>query len=202
LTLHIVTSVGWVGAVAAFLALALAGLTSSNEQLVRASYIAMDLTYRSVVVPLGLASLMTGIVSSLGTEWGLVRHYWVLVKLLITIPAVFLMLVHVRPVKQMAQAAATDTLSGVGPAELPIQLVAYAATALLALLVATALSTYKPRGKTPYATRELHEPGMPHQRSIAAAGGGPSAGFKALVTALAVIILAFATVHLAGLHQH
>jgi hypothetical protein len=202
LTLHIVTSVGWVGAVAAFLALALAGLASSNEQLARASYIAMDLTYRSVVVPLGLASPMTGIVSSLGTEWGLVRHYWVLVKLLITVPAVFLMLVHVQPVKQMAQAAATDTLSGVGPAALPIQLVAYAATALLALLVATALSTYKPRGKTPYATRELQEQNTPHQQGIAAAGRRTSAGFKALVTALAVIILAFATVHLAGLHRH
>jgi hypothetical protein len=202
LTLHILTSVGWVGAVVGFLALALAGPASSNAQLARASYIAMDLTYRSVVVPLGLASLMTGVVSSLGTEWGLVRHYWVLVKLLMTVPAVFLMLVHVQPVERMAQIAATEASSGVDPAELQIQLVVYAATALLVLLVATALSTYKPRGKTPYATRELQEQSMPHRRRIAAAGDRPATGFKAVVTVLALIVLVFATVHLAGLHRH
>ncbi len=202
LTLHIVTSVGWVGAVAAFLALALAGLASSDAQLARASYIAMDLTYRSVVVPLGLASLMTGIISSLGTEWGLVHHYWVLLKILATVPAVFLMLVHVQPVERMAQAAAAKTLSGVGPIELQIQLVAYAATALLILLVATALSTYKPRGRTPYATRELQDRGTLHDRGVAAAGDRSATGFKAVVAVLTLIVLVFATAHLAGLHQH
>ena len=202
LTLHIVASVGWVGAVAGFLALALAGLASSNAQLVRASYIAMNLIYRSVVVPLGLASLTTGVVSSLGTEWGLVRHYWVLVKLLVTVPAVFLMLVHVQPVERMAEAAASETWSGVDPAELRIQLMVYAATALQVLLVATALSTYKPRGKTPYATRELQEWSVPHQRGFAAAGDRPATGYKAVVAVLALIVLVFTTAHLAGLHRH
>src|SRR5215469_14007198 len=99
LTVHVVASVGWAGAVASFLALAIAGLFSADVQLVRASYLAMDLTYRAVVIPLGLASLITGLVSSLSTEWGLLRHYWVLVKLLLTIPASILMFVHVPPVR-------------------------------------------------------------------------------------------------------
>src|SRR5258708_25524489 len=107
LTVHVIVSVSWAGGVAAFLALAVAGLVSTDIQLVRASYLAMDLTYRSVVIPLGLASLVTGLVSSLATEWGLLRHYWVLVKLLLTIPASILMLVHIQPVGHMAGAAAT-----------------------------------------------------------------------------------------------
>jgi hypothetical protein len=149
LTVHVIVSVSWTGGVAAFLALAVAGVVSPDIQLVRASYLAMDLTYPSVVIPLGLASLVTGLVSSLATEWGLLRHYWVLVKLVLSIPAAILMVVHMQPVGHMAGAAATmpssTDLSG-----LRMQLVVYAGAALLVLLVATALSTYKPRGRTWY----------------------------------------------------
>jgi hypothetical protein len=155
LTVHVVVSVSWAGAVAAFLSLATAGLVSVDIQLVRASYLAMDLTYRSVVIPLGLASVATGLVSSLGTEWGLIRHYWVLLKLLLTIPASVLMLVHVAPVLHTANVAAATTLSSSDLSTLRTQLVLYAGAALLVLLAATILSTYKPRGRTPYGARKL-----------------------------------------------
>jgi hypothetical protein len=155
LTVHVVASVSWAGAVVGFLALAIAGMVSTDVQLVRASYLAMDLTYRAVVIPLGLASLVTGLVSSLITEWGLLRHYWVLVKLLLTILASILMFVHVPPVRYMAGAAAATMLSSADLSTLRMQLVAYAGAALLLLLVATALSTYKPRGRTPYGARKL-----------------------------------------------
>jgi hypothetical protein len=150
LTLHVVASAGWIGAVASFLALAVAGLLSPEIERVRASYVAMDLTYRWTVIPLGLASLATGLVSSLGTEWGLFRYYWVLVKLLMTIPAVVLMLVHVQQAGYLAGAVADDVFSSTGTTGLRIRLIAYACAALLVLLAATVLSTYKPRGRTPY----------------------------------------------------
>ena len=97
LTAHVTASVGWLGAVAAFLALAVAGVASGDEQRVRGAYVAMELTGWYVIVPLSLASLLTGLVQSLGTTWGLVRHYWVLVKLLITVAATFLLLLHMAP---------------------------------------------------------------------------------------------------------
>ncbi len=43
LTAHVTSSVGWLGAVGAFLALAVAGLTSQDTQMVRATYLAMEL---------------------------------------------------------------------------------------------------------------------------------------------------------------
>ena len=73
LTLHVTSSVGWIGAISCFLALAIAGLASEDVLTARAAYIAINLTYWYVIVPLGLASPLTGLVSSLGTEWGLVR---------------------------------------------------------------------------------------------------------------------------------
>ena len=72
LTTHVVCSVGWLGSVASFLALAIAGVTSDDAQMVRAAYLAMELTGWFVIVPLSLASLITGIIQSLGTQWGFV----------------------------------------------------------------------------------------------------------------------------------
>jgi hypothetical protein len=84
LTTHITFSVGWIGTVAAFLALAIAGILA-NEQVVRACYVAMELIARFVIVPFCIASFVSGIIQAIGTPWGLFRHYWVVVKLVLTL---------------------------------------------------------------------------------------------------------------------
>ena len=150
LTAHVSASVGWLGAVAGFLALAAAALMSQDPQLVRATYLAMEVTGWFVIVPLSLASLPTGLVMSLGTEWGLFRHYWIVVKLVITFLATILLLVHMQPVGHLARVVAETTLARGELAGLRVQLVADAAAAVLALLIATALSVYKPRGMIAY----------------------------------------------------
>jgi hypothetical protein len=154
LTAHVTSSVGWLGAVVVFLALAIAGLTSRNAQMVRAAYLATELITWLVIVPLSLASFLTGIVQSLGTTWGLFRHYWVLVKLLLTIVATIILLLHTQPISYMANVVAETTLSNTDLRGLRIQLVADAGAALLVLLVITTLSVYKPRGRTRYGQRK------------------------------------------------
>ena len=155
LTAHITSSVGWLGAVAAFLALAVAGLTSQDVQLVRAAYLAMELTAWFVIVPLSLASPLTGIIQSLGTEWGLFRHYWVLIKFLMTVPATIFLLLHMQPIGHLARVVAETTLSRGDLSGMRIQLVATAGAAVLVLLVATTLSIYKPRGMTRFGRHKL-----------------------------------------------
>jgi hypothetical protein len=154
LTAHIVSSVGWLGAVAAFLALATAGLTSTDATLVRGAYVSMDVITGYLIVPTSFAALVTGVAGSLVTPWGLFRHYWVLIKLLITVAATALLMLHTRPIGYMAQAAAEGALE---PTELrPVrrQLLVDASAALGALLVTTVLAVYKPRGTTPFGTRK------------------------------------------------
>lgn len=153
LTLHVAASVGWLGSVAGFLALAIAGLTGPDDQRVRAAYLAMDTTAWCVIVPLCFASLLTGLVQSLGTAWGLIRHYWVLTKLLLSLLATVALLLHMQPIGFLAGVAAESPMSGAEFRGLRIQLVVNAGAALLVLLVATALSVYKPRGVTPYGWR-------------------------------------------------
>jgi hypothetical protein len=154
LTAHVASSVGSLGAVAGFLALAIAGLTSQDAQLVRAAYVAMELTAWFVILPLIVTSLLTGLVSSLGTTWGLFRHYWVLVKLLLNALVVIVLLLQMEPISYMADAAARTTLSSADLFGLRRSLVTHAAGGLLVLLVATVLGVYKPRGMTPYGARK------------------------------------------------
>src|SRR5438067_2015588 len=144
LTAHVTSSIGWFGAVAAFLALAIAGLTSRDAQLVRAAYLAMELTTWFVIVPLAFVSLLTGVVSSLGTKWGLFRYYWVLLKLLITIFATIVLLVHTQPIDLLAGVAAKTTVFSVDLQSRQLLMVIASSAALVVLIVLTVLSVYKP----------------------------------------------------------
>lgn len=150
---HVTVSVGWLGAVAAFLALAIAGLYSRDPQRVRAAYLAMEMVGWWVIVPLSIASLLSGIVQSLGTTWGLIRHWWVIMKLVMTVLATIVLLVHMQPVGHVADAAAVAALSGNELRGLRVQLIADAGAAIVVLLVATTLSIVKPRGLTSYGWR-------------------------------------------------
>jgi hypothetical protein len=153
LTTHVSSSVGWFGAVAAFLSLAIIGLTSQNAQTVRAAYLSMELTTWAVIVPLSVAALLTGIVQSVGTTWGLFRHHWVVAKLGLTVLATIILLVHTQPIGRVAAVAAERMLTSADLRQLRIQLVADAGAALFALLVATTLSVFKPWGLTSYGRR-------------------------------------------------
>ncbi|WP_218595150.1 DUF2269 domain-containing protein [Pseudonocardia oceani] len=145
---HVACSVGWIGAVAAFLVLAVAGVSASGDVVVRSSYVAMDLLTGYAIVPLALASLITGLVQAVGTEWGLLRHYWVVVKLLVTVVAVAVLLLQVDSIGFLAEAMARpqppdEVLGGAR-----ISLVVHAGAGLVVLLVPMVLSIYKPRGLT------------------------------------------------------
>lgn len=157
LTAHITFSVSWLGAVVAYLALAIAGLTSDDVSTVRAAYLSMELLGWFVIVPFSLAALLTGVVQSLGTTWGLFRHYWILAKFLLTTGATIVLLLHMEAVSRMSEIAAEATLSTADFGALRIQFIAHAAGGLLILLAATTLSVYKPWGMTSYGRRKQHE---------------------------------------------
>ena len=161
LAAHVTFSVGWIGAVAAFVILSVAGLARPSAQVVRAAYLAMEPITWFVIIPMAFASLLTGIVSSLGTRWGLFRYYWVVVKLLITILSTIILLVHVQPIETLAGAAAKTSAMGADYHSAQILMVTASCAALVALLVLTVLSVYKPRGVTPYGSRKQQKPRAP-----------------------------------------
>ncbi len=152
LTAHVTSSVGWLGAVACFLALAVAALASQDAQVVRAAHLMMQPAGWFVLVPLSIASLVTGLVQSLGTRWGLFRHYWVVVKLLINVVATVVLLLYMQSVGDLADVASSG--GDLGRLRDPSSVI-HAGAALVLLLVATTLSVYKPAGMTRYGQRKL-----------------------------------------------
>lgn len=154
LTAHLTCSVGWIGAVMAYLALVVAALISQDSRTLQAAWIAMELIGWYIIVPLALASLLSGLVMALGTPWGLFQHYWVLLSLVLTILANVVLLVHMQTVSDVAGQAAATPSSTVGG--LPGEVV-HAGVGMLVLLVIQVLNMYKPRGMTPYGWRKQQE---------------------------------------------
>jgi len=162
LTAHVVSSVGWLGALAVFLAHSLASW-SQDLQVVRAAALAMALTAWFVILPLSLTSLLTGLIQAFGSTWGLLRHYWVLFKLLLTVLATGVLLMKLEPISELARAAVETGFPSPNPIGLQTSLVVHAGGGLLVLLAATALAIYKPVGLTPWARPKLSpaHPGLP-----------------------------------------
>ncbi|MDP9424290.1 MAG: DUF2269 domain-containing protein [Pseudomonadota bacterium] len=152
LTAHVATSVGWLGAVLAYLALDVTAVTGSDPQAVRAAYVAMDLTIWYAIVPLALASVLIGLVNAEGTRWGLFRHYWVLLKFLMTLLATIVLLQEAQVVSSLAATAASIADPRALPGTLP-----HSVGALVVLIVIVVLAIFKPRGVTRYGWRKLHE---------------------------------------------
>jgi|SRR5258706_11953928 len=146
LAAHIMSSIGWFGAVAVFLALAVAGMTSKDARLVRASYLSMELTTWSVIVPLAFLSLLSGVVSSLITNWGLFRYYWVLLKLLMTTFATIVLLIHTQPIGLLAAAAKTMSPFTSALQSQQLLMVTASSATVVMLIVLTVLSVLKPPG--------------------------------------------------------
>jgi len=156
LTAHVTFAVSWIGAVAGFFALAIAGVNSHDVQTVRSAYLAMELITRYVILPLSFAPLVTGPILSIWTPWGLFRHYWIIAKLVITILSTLILIIHIQPITYLSTQAA---IRGLSSADYPvqIQMIIASGAALIALLVATALGVYKPKGMTPYGWRKQYE---------------------------------------------
>jgi hypothetical protein len=157
LTAHIILSVGWLGSVAAYLALAIAGLNTNDPQLAQGIYPSMDLIARYVIVPFSIATVGIGLLESLGTPWGLFRHWWVLAKFALATLGTAVLLKHVQVISEMASSARSALLTSGDFRDVRIQLVVHAVGGLLVLLTATALSVYKPWGLTPYGKRVQQE---------------------------------------------
>ncbi|MGH2740567.1 MAG: DUF2269 domain-containing protein [Actinomycetota bacterium] len=156
LAAHLTVSVGWIGAVAAYIAFDVVAATGEDVEALRTSYLAMERIARSALVPLALAALLTGVVVSLGTRWGLFRHYWVVISLLLTTFATVVLLRETGVIGAYAEVAADSTTTGDQLRALPSTLL-HSVGGTVVLIVILVLNLYKPRGLTRYGRRKERE---------------------------------------------
>lgn len=152
LTLHVVLSLGWLGAVVAYVALAITGVSGTDVEKVRAAFLSMELVGWRVIVPLSIGGLASGLLMSATTQWGFFRHYWVIAKLAMTAVGTGILLAHMPRVSEMARIAehAVPSLPLADASMLPKQLLLHAAGGLVLLVVIATISVFKPWGKTPW----------------------------------------------------
>ena len=195
LTIHVASSVGWFGAVATFLALSIFGLYAPDAQVRQAMYVAMGAATWWVIVPLSGLAMLSGALQSFITPWGLLRHYWVATKGVISVVASALLLLHTQPIDAAYAASLNGNIDALD-AQLRLKLIVDACAAVIALAVATALSVYKPIGLTPYGIRAASSSEQP-----ALSAASRRWNYIATVT-IVVIFVAAVLRHLAGDHGH
>jgi hypothetical protein len=157
LLFHVLTSVSWIGVDLVMGVLAFRGLTGDDPAEMAVIYRALEMFCFPLLLTLGLLSLGSGLWLGLGTRFGLVRYWWVVVKLAITLVLLTLVLVLLRPglAEGAAQAAMVD-------ASLPERLTDVRASMIFPPIVSTTtlafvtwLAVYKPWGVTPRGRRFL-----------------------------------------------
>jgi hypothetical protein len=154
LTAHIMVSVGWLGAVLAKVVLGLAALTADASGAAAALSLSMN-AVNAVFPLLAIGTIVSGVLLSLGTKWGLLQHYWVATKLVLTVGVIATAVqLTDRITRQYAAGPAADGATILGLAAAPTLLLALAITHLLVLGAATVLSVYKPWGKTWWGRRQ------------------------------------------------
>jgi hypothetical protein len=192
LTAHVTFSVGWLGAVAGFLALAIGALISRGPDTVRGLYVAMELTGWYVIVPFCLAALITGLIMALGTHWGLFRYYWILVKFLLTIIATLILFGFTQTLGSLGDLAANATLSLHQLRDLRQSPALHSGGGLVVLVATTILAVYKPWGMTRFGWRKT----AVDLETASASSSSP--GWKRyLLLGIIVVILVFLVLHLA-----
>jgi hypothetical protein len=147
LTVHIVGAGAWIGIDVVLGLLVFTALFTSSTRTEALCYQALELFAVWPLLASGLVTLVSGVVLGLGTRYGLVRYWWVAVKLAINVVLVALVALALRP--GLADAATYGELLSAGtPSDTDVGGLGFPPIVSgLALVTATILSVYKPWGR-------------------------------------------------------
>ena len=143
LTAHVAAGVGWLGVHVVLVLLAALGLTTGDDTVLDAVYLtAGEIVW--LVFPFAAISLLTGVVLAVGTAWGLFRHAWVTAKLIINVA---MLAVSGAVLSRFVGEAADRARDGADVGDLGPRILVGSTAGSVLLVVATALSVYRPRGR-------------------------------------------------------
>ncbi|MFY7667507.1 MAG: hypothetical protein ACOVQG_02110 [Crocinitomicaceae bacterium] len=182
---HITFSIGWLGAIAVFIVLAVKGFNTSDKQIAQSTIMALEVSAWYVILPFCIASLITGLIQASITQWGLFKYYWIVVKLILTLAMTILLILHLQPISSLANSANNHTPESLNDSKTLLDLITKAGLAILALVAITTISIYKPWGKI----QNIKQQNMKNNKK--------STSFYLLVGLVGIIIIVLIT-HLVG----
>jgi hypothetical protein len=159
LAAHIIVSGGWLGIAFAKLVLAVAAATAGAPDVSDALYVSMEVV-NVAFPPAAIGTIVTGVLLSLGTKWGLLQHYWVATKLALAVGVIVTGIALVdRLIRQSISAPSGQvvddgTILGIASAPTTL-LISLSVAHVLVLGAAAVVSVYKPWGKTWFGRRKV-----------------------------------------------
>lgn len=146
LVAHVAAAGAWLGIDVVLGLLVFADAVVEDPDLVAAGYRVLPLLFWPLIVAGGLA-LLTGLVLGMATPWGVVRHWWVAIKLGITVLLLTLVALALRPGLDEAAAQGRRVAAGLPPTRDLGSLAFPPLVSATLLLVAVTLSVVKPRAR-------------------------------------------------------
>jgi predicted Abi (CAAX) family protease len=147
LVLHLVSAGAWIGIDVMVAVLVLTGRFAADVALRSLAYRALAAFVTLPMLVSGLVCLATGVVLGLGTKWGLVRYWWVAVKLVLNVVLCALIVVVLQPGMDGVAVYGEDLLTGNPSGGRVSDLFFPPAVSLSCLTFATVLSVAKPWGR-------------------------------------------------------
>jgi hypothetical protein len=147
LLVHIASAGAWLGIDVVMAVLVFTALLTDNSGTKALCFQALELVAVWPLLITGLVCLITGVILGLGSKYGLVRYWWVAVKLVLNLLLTGLVLVALAP--EVAQAAERGRQFMEGqPATLTVgDLIFPPIVSPTALTVAMVLAVFKPWGR-------------------------------------------------------
>ena len=157
LTLHVALSGIFLGVAVVMVTLAVLAAGAEDVAVAHSHYALLESFDLTILPWFSLSSIMSGLAVSLTGKWGLVKHYWVLVKFILAVLAVASGLAFVQGwVVTAAEGSAQLVATAGRSVELgtdPSWLVGGFGFGGVLVLAATVLSVYKPWGRTWFGRR-------------------------------------------------
>jgi hypothetical protein len=142
LTAHILAAAAWFGIAVVVAFCGIAAAATSNPALPHVFFTMMQ-TAPWLSIPVGLMAVATGVLLGLGTAHGLIRHWWVVAKIVIAAAVILADALIIGPAAQHA------VQSGHASSVLRGAIIGH----VCVLAVAIALAVFKPRARTPWGRR-------------------------------------------------
>jgi hypothetical protein len=143
LVVHIVSAAVWIGIVVVLgVVIFTALLADDNTKAL--CYRALELFAVWPLLTTGLVCLVSGVVLGIGTKWGLVRYWWVAIKLALNIVLTVLVLVALRPEVTEAAEQGRRFMAGEAASLAVSDLIYPPIVSPTLLLVAFVLAVFKP----------------------------------------------------------
>ena len=144
LVVHVATAACWLGLTLGLLALAITANVTGSAPMIEAAARSMKVFTDWLVLPTALLTLLSGLLLSLGTKWGLARHLWVYIKFWLTLITITASVFALRP----GVNDAVETVSSGGTLPDPTGLMMGPIVSFSAYVFMTVISVLKPWGLT------------------------------------------------------